>query len=630
MNRARPRSSRLWQILLSHFRQMKGGLLLSAACMLGLSATEVLAPWPVKIVFDHVLLQKPLSARLAFLGGLHQAGRVGFLVAVSLMIFLIALLRGSFSYCQFYMTSRIGSQAVYILRRELFAHIQRLSLGFHARAASGELLTKVATDTDTLRDVFTNWGLTFAGQLLTLLGMFVVMFVLNWKLTLIVVATFPLLVYALLYLFREIKASARRQREREGRIAARISEMLTAVPLVQAYGRESYEAQRFDTESAETLREGVRTARMEAAANRSVELISALGTWAAVLVGGLQILEGAMMPGELLIFTSYLTSMYKPIRNLARLSTRFSKAMVSANRIAELLELEPEVRDAPGAIQAGRLEGHIEFDRVSFDYGDGRRVLRDLSFTIGPGQRVALLGSSGVGKSTIVNLLLRFYDPSAGRVLVDGTDIRRYTQASLRDQIAVVLQDSMLLGTTIWENIAYGKLDATREEIEAAARAANAHDFILQLENGYETVVGERGSTLSGGQRRRIAIARALVRNASILILDEPLAGLDVESEAKVRAALTSLMAGRTCLTITHDLRAAADADLILLLNESRIVEQGRHEDLLVHSRQYRQLYEVGVSPLPVTSVRTLKTASPLVTATAVDGDSVVPNGKKQ
>ena len=204
--------------------------------------------------------------------------------------------------------------------------------------------------------MFTNWGLTFAGQLLTLLGMFVVMFVLNWKLTLIVVATFPLLVYALLYLFREIKASARRQREREGRIAARISEMLTAVPLVQAYGRESYEAQRFDTESAETLREGVRTARMEAAANRSVELISALGTWAAVLVGGLQILEGAMMPGELLIFTSYLTSMYKPIRNLARLSTRFSKAMVSANRIAELLELEPEVRDAPGAIQAGRLE----------------------------------------------------------------------------------------------------------------------------------------------------------------------------------------------------------------------------------------------------------------------------------
>jgi len=569
MNRARPRSSRLWQILLSHFRQMKGGLLLSAACMLGLSATEVLAPWPVKIVFDHVLLQKPLSARLAFLGGLHQAGRVGFLVAVSLMIFLIALLRGSFSYCQFYMTSRIGSQAVYILRRELFAHIQRLSLGFHARAASGELLTKVATDTDTLRDVFTNWGLTFAGQLLTLLGMFVVMFVLNWKLTLIVVATFPLLVYALLYLFREIKASARRQREREGRIAARISEMLTAVPLVQAYGRESYEAQRFDTESAETLREGVRTARMEAAANRSVELISALGTWAAVLVGGLQILEGAMMPGELLIFTSYLTSMYKPIRNLARLSTRFSKAMVSANRIAELLELEPEVRDAPGAIQAGRLEGHIEFDRVSFDYGDGRRVLRDLSFTIGPGQRVALLGSSGVGKSTIVNLLLRFYDPSAGRVLVDGTDIRRYTQASLRDQIAVVLQDSMLLGTTIWENIAYGKLDATREEIEAAARAANAHDFILQLEHGYDTVVGERGSTLSGGQRRRIAIARALVRDASILILDEPLAGLDVESEAKVRAALTSLMAGRTCLTITHDLRAAADADLILLLNES-------------------------------------------------------------
>src|SRR5205814_2037158 len=278
----------------------------------------------------------------------------------------------------------------------------------------------------------------------------------------------------------------------------------------------------------------------------------AIGTWAVILLGSLQVLDGRMTPGDILIFVSYVTSLYKPIRGLARLSVKASKAMVSAERIAEILEKEPEIQDNAQAVEASGLKGEIIFEDVSFDYGNGKSVLNAVSFTVSPGQTVALVGPSGAGKSTIANLLLRFYDPHQGRILIDGIDIRQYKLASLREQIAVVLQTSVLFCTTIKENIAYGKLDATMEEIIAATKAARAHDFILELEHGYDSIIGERGDTLSGGQRQRIAIARALIRNAPILILDEPMRGLDVESEMAVREALKRLMAGKTCLLITH------------------------------------------------------------------------------
>jgi ABC-type multidrug transport system fused ATPase/permease subunit len=372
---------------------------------------------------------------------------------------------------------------------------------------------------------------------------------------------------------------------------------------VQAFGRERYEEERFETETGQTLEESVRTARMEASATRIVEIITAIGTWAVILVGSLQVLEGRMTPGDILIFVSYVTNLYKPIRGLAKLSFKASKAMVSAERIAEILEIEPEIQDDAQAVDASGLKGEIVFEDVSFDYGNGKSVLNKVSFAISPGQTVALVGPSGTGKSTIANLLLRFYDPKQGRILIDGTDIREYTLASLREQIAVVLQESVLFCTTIKENIAYGKLDATAEEIIAATEAANAHDFILELEHGYDTVIGERGDTLSGGQRQRIAIARALIRNAPILILDEPMRGLDVESEVTVREALKRLMAGKTCLLITHDLQAVAQADLVLLLDEGRIVERGGHSELLASSRQYRQLYELKVGQYPARTI---------------------------
>jgi ABC-type multidrug transport system fused ATPase/permease subunit len=374
--------------------------------------------------------------------------------------------------------------------------------------------------------------------------------------------------------------------------------------LVQAFGRGSYEKERFENDSAEALKESVRTARLEAAAARAADLTVAVGTCAVVLVGSLEALRGNMTPGNVLVFAAYMNSMYTPIRNLAKLSSRVSRAAVTAHRIAEVLDLEPDVQDAPDALEAANLKGEIGFNNVSFSYQTGAPVLTDISFNVSPGQHIALLGKSGSGKSTLSALSLRLYDPQAGSVSIDGIDIRKYRLESLRREIGIVLQDSLLFATTVRENIAYGKLDATEQEIVAAARAANAHGFIMELENGYDTVVGERGTTLSGGQRQRIAIARTFIRNMPILILDEPMTGLDIESESTVREALRRLMEGRTSILITHDLEAASEADLILLLADGRIVEQGSHQELLAWKGQYRDLWEFRGRPITANEIR--------------------------
>ena len=578
-------------IVREHLSEVRGSLILSAFCMAGYTLTELIAPWPLKIIFDHILLDKRLPGSLIWLSPVISFGKPAAVIAISLAILLIALFRGVFAYFQSFITSRIGYELVYRLRSELFGHLQQLSLSFHARVRTGELLTKVVSDTSALKDVFAESALTFTSHLLTVVGMFIIMFTLNWRMGLIVLATFPFLSYALFGVYRRIKASARMQREREGAVASRIHEVLSSLQIVRAFAREKLEQERFDRDSTYTLEEGIRTARMEAAATRSVEIISAAGLCAVVLFGALQVIGGRMLPGEVLIFTAYLTSMYKPLRTLARISSQYSKAMASAERIAEILRIEPELVDDKQGVKVSSLKGEIVFQDVSFDYGDGIDVLNNVSFTISAGERVALVGASGAGKSTIANLLLRFYQPQSGMILIDGLEIEKYQRQSLRRRIGVVMQESILIGASIRENIAYGKTDATDKEIEEAAIEASAHEFISKLPEGYETIIGERGSTLSGGQRQRICLARAIIKQPSLLILDEPTSAIDAESTMLIQNALNKLQQGKTMIVISHQFAGIEEFDQILVLKNGRIIEQRTHTQLIALKGYYHDLF---------------------------------------
>lgn len=582
--------SPLHRIAWQELRDSRGAMLVAVISTLAVAVIDLARPWPLKVIFDQVLLGTPsgelLTAMLALLG------KTAAVVGLAGAIVAIAMLSGIFAYLQVHVTARLGNLIVCRLRRELFAHLQRLSLSVHHRSKSGELLTRISSDTQALKDTFTESAVTFGAQAVTIVGCFAIMVALSWQLTLIVLATLPLLFWNLFRLYRTSRAAARLQRAKEEALTTQITQALSAAPLIQAFGRERYETDRFNKRTGEHLAHSVHHARLEAVSARSVELIGAVATALVVLFGALEVLAGRMTPGTVLVFSTYLHSLYRPIRQMAKLSSRISTAAVSAQRINEILELPPEMEDARDAIEARDLKGHLVFDHVRFGYS-GAPVLDDVSFRIAPGQRVALVGASGSGKSTIASLALRLYDPISGSISVDGVDIRQYRRESLRRSIAIVLQDSLIVGVSIRDNIAYGKVDATDSEIEAAARAANAHVFIKRLPRGYETVVGERGATLSGGQRQRLAIARAMIRDAPILLLDEPMSGLDRRSQARVQRAIARAARGRVCLLITHDLETAAAADVVLVLHEGHIVDSGSHDELILRSREYRALLDI-------------------------------------
>ncbi len=557
-----------------------------------LAVSDLLRPWTLKIIIDNILLAKPLPEFFGAVSSFFEQNKLTSIILVASSVILISLVKGIFTYSQVFISSRIGFSLAHKLRAELFSHLQRLSLSFHKRSETGDLLTKVTADTNNLRDTFSEFALTFVTEIVTLVGMVVIMFFVNWKLGLIVLATFPILAAISIYRFHAIRESARKQRKAEGKIASKLHEVLNSILIVQAFGRESYEEKRFTNQSEKTLEESLKTARLEAVSSRSVDLTTAIGTFAVLVLGAWQALTGEITPGGLLVFVSYMNSINNPIRTLAKLSAKISRAMVSGGRIREIFAIQPEIEDHPNAIEVRYLQGEITFYNVSFNYGKGKNILNDVSFHIPVGKKVALLGASGAGKTTIISLILRLYEATTGQVVVDRVNIKNYQRESLRRQIAIVLQETILFGATVKENIAYGKPEATDEEIIAAAKAANAHDFIEKLEKGYDTILGERGGTLSGGQRQRLSIARAFVRNAPILILDEPLTGLDVESEIAVREAMNRLMRGKTCLLITHDMQNAAEADWILMLENGRIESQGTPEFLLNTNAKYRAMYQ--------------------------------------
>ena len=579
--------SRFKEIVLSHLLKKKGSLSLAAACLIGYTAIDLVKPWPLKVLFDYVLLQQPLPTSLSVLQNVLHNGMLLPLGIVAGSIVCISVLSGVFSYGQLYLTTKVGFELSATLRRELFSRLQRLSLSFHHQTHTGELLTKVSSDTTALRDVFADWTLTMAGHCLTLLGMMVIMCVLNWKLALVTMVTLPILGTLLFLLIRKLKATAQKQRKQEGKIASHVNEVLGAISLVQAFGREGHEESRLQQYSDQHVEQGIQTARLIASGSRVVHVMEAIGIAGTVLFGGWLVLAKQMTPGDLLIFLAYGHSLYKPVRHLSSLSVKFSRAMVSAKRVAEILDIEPEIRDLPDAKQASALRGDITFDQVSFGYERNRNVLQGVSCHIKAGQKVALVGPSGAGKSTIVNLLLRLYEPQTGSILIDGTASSQYNRESLRQHIGIVLQDTVLFGASIAENISYGKPDATRDEIERAAALAYAHDFIVALPDGYDTILGERGGTLSGGQRQRICLARAIIKQPSILILDEPTSAVDPASAALIRDTVAHLQTGKTTLVIAHQFFAMDQFDQILVLENGRLVEQGTHHQLVTQKGLY-------------------------------------------
>ena len=583
--------SALGRVIRGCLRQQLGAVVVAAVCLLGVIGMDLLAPWPLKVIFDHVLLGHPLPHWLP-LHGLLALGPWPALLAMAGAIAAIALLSGVFSYLQLYKTAQLGFGITHTLRSQLFSHLQRQSLAFHQRNRSGELLTKVASDTNQLRDMFADWALSFAAQLLTVVTMLGVMFWLNWRLAAVVALSLLPLMAVIYRLNKRVKANARDQRKYEGRMTSRLNEVLSSIALVQAFGRQQHEEARFQAEIGANFEAGMRSARTAGAITKTIAVVCAAGTALTALLGAQQVLAGRLTPGELLIFLAYVGSLFKPVRGLGKLSGKFSRAAVSAQRVNEILSAEPEIDDAPDAIDIGQPAGEIVFEDVHFSYPDGKPVLQGVSLRIAAGEHVALVGPSGSGKSTLLALLLRLYEPSSGRILIDGIDIRRFSRHSLRRAIGIVPQDNLLFAVSVRENIAYGQPQADDAAIEQAARHARAHEFIIDLPQGYETELAERGGGLSGGQRQRLCLARALVKDPAVLVLDEPTASVDAVSARLINEAVGRVHRGRTLVTISHQYTDMAAYHRILVLQGGRLVEAGAHEALLQARGPYLALVE--------------------------------------
>ena len=584
-----------WRLFGPFIRPYRWRVALALLASVGSVATDLLRPWPLKIIVDNVL--SPTHAHhqaridaiiLALVGPAHSR----ILIAAIALLVLVAALNSLCDFAQMFWMSNAGQRVVFALRRALYGHIQRLSLGFHDAQRTGDLLARVTGDIQAIQALVTTGLSTLVTNGLTLAGMAAIMALMDWRFAALALSVTPVLVIVTVYYTRRIKRASRLARHTEGAVTSVAQETFAAVRLVQAFTREDYEDERFGRQNEQSLSASLAATTLQAQFTPLVDILVALGTALFIGAGAAQVLQGRLTVGGLLVFLSYLGLMYKPIRQLTKLSAVISRATASAERIAEIMRAAPDVADHPDAVAAAHLRGQVAFQQVHFAYDDVP-ILRGIDLVVAPGQTVALVGPTGAGKSTLVSLLQRFYDPQEGSILLDGIDLRRLTLASLRGCISIVPQESVLFQTTIRENIAYGRPEATMEEILAAAQAANAHEFIGRLPQGYDTVIGERGETLSGGQRQRVAIARAMVRDAPILILDEPTSSLDASAEALTLEALERLRRGRTTFIIAHRLSTVRTADTIVVLDGGRIVEQGSHAELVERGGYYRRLLKL-------------------------------------
>jgi ABC-type multidrug transport system fused ATPase/permease subunit len=555
--------------------------------------TRTLTPFPLKWILDHVLLGQALPEGRAsgWLASVATTPESLLLCLCGAMVVLV-FFQGFFSYFQRYWISAAARLANNDIRNHVFHRLQLLPLSFHGKLSPGDLVVRLTDDVNTLRRLLVDSTTELLRMGFGFVWVLVLMASVDLRLTGLALAVAPP-IYWLATRFRSrVEELAQVTRTRESEVGAIVQENVSSMAAVQAFSRQDQERERFENEARASMLADIRRLRLSRGFGRAIELIVALGTASVVYYAGRRALAGEIEATDLVLFVPWLRELYMPLQRLAELLLDLSRYVVSGERIAEIVRIEPDVRDAVDATPAPPFRGEIRFDRVSFGYRPDTPVLRELSFTARPGQLVALVGSSGAGKSTVVNLLLRFFDPWEGAVRIDGTDIRRFTLGSLRSQINVVLQDTLLLRRSVRENIAFGRPDASLDEIVAAARAAQIHDFVASLPEGYETVLSDKARDLSGGQRQRLALARAILREAPILILDEPVSAVDAITEARLDETIAHVTKGRTALIVAHRLATIRRADLILVIEEGRVAEQGTHAELLASSGRYRALYE--------------------------------------
>lgn len=565
-------------------------LLIVVAAMLVETAMALASPWPLKIVLDSVFDAQPMPDALAWLGG-DDADRLGRLRVAVVLTVAISLLQAAGAYLNAYFTVSIGQWIAHDLRRAVYAHLHRLSMSYYDKQQVGPLISTITDDINAVQTFASTSLLDLLIDGLTVIGMLAIMFSLNWRFTLVALAVTPPLLLFTIRVRARVKGATRDVRLRQSEIVTIVQEGLGSIRLVKAFAQGGFERERLDAKSLQSVAAALHARRVRAMLGPVVTSLVALGTAAVLWFGARLVLEGAMTAGALIVFLTYLGKLFRPIQDLARASTNIAQAAVGLERIKAVLDADDLLPRAAHPRTFSHVEGRVEFRDVTFGYDPARPVLSAVSFVAEPGQLVGVVGPSGSGKSTLVSLIPRFYDPDSGVVEIDGNDVRQFGIRSLRQQVGFVLQDTQLFYAPVWQNIAYGQPDATREAIIAAARLAQAHEFIETLPQGYDTMVGQGGLTLSGGQRQRLGIARAMVRDAAILILDEPSASLDTESERLVFEGLDRLLAGKTTFVISHRLATIRNADVILVLDQGSIVERGTHDSLLALNGLYTQLH---------------------------------------